>query len=364
MSKKRKILVGMSGGVDSSVTALLLKKEGYEVTGVFMINWHEDDADGNCTWQQDFLDAQRVAEKIGIKIFTWDFSEEYKKNVFYYFIKAYESGLTPNPDTLCNKYIKFGSFLEKAMLMGYDKVATGHYAQIRENKGMFDLLSGVDSSKDQTYFLYELGQKQLAKILFPIGHLPKKEVRKIAEENDLPVSQKKDSYGICYIGEKKMKSFLGKFIENKKGEIVDKFGNALGEHEGLHNYTLGQRQGIGVGGVGPFYVLRKDFETNKLIVTDNKDDDELFQKEIYTKDINWVLGENQKMPKNCWVRFRHLQKLQKAHLKKQKDDTIKIVFKIRQKTPVPGQVCVFYKKNIFVKKITCLGGGIIVAKQK
>jgi tRNA-specific 2-thiouridylase len=370
--KKEKILVAMSGGVDSAVSALILKKQGYDVTGVFMINWHENKIgeSGTCSWEKDQTDARIVAEKIGIKIFTWDFSEEYKKYVFEYFLSSYKNGITPNPDTLCNKYIKFGIFLDRAKSLGFDKIATGHYAEIkqrphpnpllRKERGiLYELWAGRDSGKDQSYFLYELGQKELANTLFPIANIKKKKVRKLAKKYDLRVHDKKDSYGICYIGEKNMKDFLGGFLEKNPGKIIDKNGNILGSHEGLHNYTIGQRQGIGIGGNGPFFVMKKNIDNNSLIVTDNSNDPALFTEAVKLDKVNWI----SKVPENnfeCLARFRHLQKLFKARVELIDNSNVKVIFDKPQRSVAPGQAVVFYEKSgFFVKDYRVVGGGII-----
>ncbi|MFH1610574.1 MAG: tRNA 2-thiouridine(34) synthase MnmA [Patescibacteria group bacterium] len=350
----KKILVAMSGGVDSSVTAAILKEQGYDVTGVFMINWKEDSTLEKCTWEDEFRDAKKVADKLGIKIFTWDFSKEYKEKIFKYFINAYEKGLTPNPDTLCNKHIKFGSFLDQAKKLGFDQIATGHYAQIKDNA----LLEAKDKSKDQSFFLYELTEDKLKHIIFPLGNFKKDKTRKLAEKFDLPVSKKKDSYGICYIGEKNMQKFLGEYIKGKSGDITDQQGNILGKHDGLYHYTIGQRQRIKIGGTGPYFVLNKDYVNNILVVTNDSEDKGLYSKEIYVKNINWV-NSNPKLPLSCLARFRNLQELVKIYIQEDKDK-LKITFNIPEKAIAPGQTIVFYKSTGWFKKDNIvLGGGII-----
>ena len=352
----------MSGGVDSSVAAALLKKQGHDVTGVFMINWKENEVAerGSCSWERDQADARLAAQKIGINLFTWDFSAEYKKLVFEYFLTAYQNGLTPNPDTLCNKHIKFGTFLDKAKALGFDKIATGHYAQIKEKDGQFELFAGRDQTKDQSYFLYELGQKELAQTLFPLGKMKKKKVRKLARKFGLSVADKKDSYGICYIGEKNMKEFLGGFIKKNPGKIVDQKGNVLGEHVGLHTYTLGQRQGIGLGGRGPFFVVAKNLNDNTLIVTDNQNDPALFRREVALDKINWISSAPQDSFQ-CLARFRHLQKLFKISAEIEPGNQIKANFNKPERAVAPGQALVFYEKIGWLKKeYKVIGGGIII----
>ncbi|HOY56157.1 MAG TPA: tRNA 2-thiouridine(34) synthase MnmA [bacterium] len=363
LKTKQKILVGMSGGVDSAVAAALLKQQGFDVTGVFMINWHEKNelvSTGTCTWEQDQADARRVAEILGIKIYTWDFSAAYQKYVFSYFLQAYEQGLTPNPDTLCNKYIKFGLFLEQAKQLGFDKIATGHYAKVIK-KNDYKLITAKDKNKDQTYFLYELGQKELAQVLFPLAGLKKEKVRHLARTLNLPVCYKKDSYGICYIGEKKMKDFLTPFIKKNPGDIVNEDGHVLGQHAGLFNYTLGQRQGIGIGGgQGPFFVLKKDLSNNRLIVTNNTQHSDFYTCHVKLKQINWLSGFQPTLPINCWGRFRHLQKLLPLTIQDTQNTELLVKFKQPQRAVAKGQVLVFYKSlNLWHKNYEVLGGGII-----
>ncbi|MFH1457162.1 MAG: tRNA 2-thiouridine(34) synthase MnmA [Patescibacteria group bacterium] len=368
MRKKLKILVAMSGGVDSSVTAGLLKKQGHNVTGVFMINWKEDSTIEKCAWEKEFQDAKKVADKLGIKIFTWDFSKEYKEKIFNYFINSYKIGITPNPDTLCNKYIKFGSFLDQAKKLGFDKIATGHYARIVKIKNKYYLYQAKDLLKDQSFFLYELGEEKLKYILFPLGKFKKNKTRQLAEKFDLPVSHKKDSYGICYIGEKNMQKFLGEYIQEKSGNIIDKNNKILGKHTGLYHYTIGQRQRIKIGGTGPYFVLKKDYKNNNLIITNNPEDKDLYCKEIYVKNINWI-NSKPKLPLKCLARFRNLQELVKIKIYPMAGSTnsqqansgqVKILFDTLQKAVAPGQTIVFYKQQGFLKnKFQVLGGGII-----
>lgn len=355
----KKILVAMSGGVDSSVTAAILQKQGYDVTGVFMINWKEDSTLEKCTWEDEYRDAKKVADKLGIKIFTWDFSEEYKEKIFKYFIDSYKKGLTPNPDTLCNKHIKFGSFLDQAKKLGFDQIATGHYAQVKKTQDRYELWEAKDKSKDQSFFLYELSGNKLAHILFPLGNFTKYKTRQLAKKFDLPVSKKKDSYGICYIGEKNMQKFLGQYIKAEPGNITDKKGNTLGKHDGLYHYTIGQRQRIKIGGTGPYFVLKKDYKNNILIVTNDSEDKRLYSKEIYAKNINWT-NSKPKLPLNCLARFRNLQELVKIKIEYYNINKLKITFKTPEKAVAPGQTIVFYEKiGWFGKGYKVLGGGVI-----
>jgi tRNA (5-methylaminomethyl-2-thiouridylate)-methyltransferase (EC 2.1.1.61) len=268
-NKDIKVVVGMSGGVDSSVSALLLKEQGYDVVGIFMKNWDEEDDSGYCTAAEDYEDVVRVCDKIGIPYYSINFTQEYWDRVFKYFLDEYRSGRTPNPDVMCNKEIKFKAFLDFSLKIGADYIATGHYARIEYSNGKYRMLKGVDRNKDQTYFLCELGQKQLSKTMFPIGHLNKSEVREIARKAGLKTADKKDSTGICFIGERKFKEFLNQFLPAKPGEIRDLSGRVLGKHDGLMFYTLGQRRGLGIGGIGtgePWFVVDKDVENNILYV--------------------------------------------------------------------------------------------------
>ncbi|MEQ1667501.1 MAG: tRNA 2-thiouridine(34) synthase MnmA, partial [Sulfuriferula sp.] len=284
------IVVGMSGGVDSAVTALLLKQQGYRVTGVFMKNW-EDDNDDNCPARQDFLDVLAVADVIGLDIESVNFSAEYKDRVFSYFLREYQAGRTPNPDVLCNAEIKFKAFLDYAMSLGADKIATGHYARLTEQGGQFYLRKAADLSKDQSYFLYRLNQAQLSKAMFPLGDMLKTEVRKIAEQAGLPNAAKKDSTGICFIGERPFTEFLQRYLPITPGVMRTPDGKVMGQHQGLTYHTIGQRQGLGIGGAGePWFVAAKDMANNELVVVQGHDHPLLYRSQLIAADLSWVAG--------------------------------------------------------------------------
>ncbi len=354
MSKQR-IVVGLSGGVDSSVTALLLKEQGYEVVGVFMKNWDEDDDDPHCPARQDFLDVLAVADKLGIEVEAVNFAQEYKDRVFSYFLREYEAGRTPNPDVLCNAEIKFKAFLDYAMQLGADKIATGHYAQVRERDGKFELLKAEDGTKDQSYFLYRLNQAQLSKTLFPLGQLYKREVREIANKAGLANANKKDSTGICFIGERPFREFLEKYLPKKPGEMQTPEGKAVGQHQGLMYYTIGQRQGLGIGGQGdPWFVAGKDMERNLLIVVQGHDHPLLLRDTLTATDLSWVSGE---APHTHWVysaKTRYRQPDAPCSLNHVDPDTLEVAFGAPQWAVTPGQSVVVYESQV------CLGGGIIV----
>ena len=296
---KQHIVVGMSGGVDSSVAAWLLKREGHEVLGLFMKNWEDDDTDDYCSSREDLIDAVAVADKIGIDIETVNFSAEYKERVFGDFLKEYQTGRTPNPDVLCNAEIKFKAFLDHALNLGADFIATGHYAQVRETDGLFQLLKAEDGTKDQSYFLYRLNQQQLSKTLFPLGKLYKREVREIAKREGLPNHDKKDSTGICFIGERPFREFLSRYLPKAPGPVQTPEGQVVGKHMGIMYYTIGQRQGLGIGGKGEaWYVVAKDLEHNALIVVQGHDHPLLFRPKLTSTELSWVSGR----PPHCnWV---------------------------------------------------------------
>jgi tRNA-specific 2-thiouridylase len=298
----------MSGGVDSSVAALLLKREGYDVIGVFMKNWDDTDEAGVCTAEEDYDDVRRVCDQIGIPYYTVNFEREYWEKVFVYFLEEYRRGRTPNPDVMCNKEIKFKAFLEKAMQLEAEYLATGHYARIGREFDTYTLLRGVDQGKDQTYFLYTLGQEQLTRTLFPIGHLTKQEVRGIAREAGLATAHKKDSTGICFIGEKDFKAFLSQYLPAQPGDIRTIDGELKGRHDGLMFHTLGQRKGLGIGGAGePWFVVGKDLETNTLIVAQGRDHPALYSHGLQASGVSWVAGEAPGERFECTAKFRYRQ---------------------------------------------------------
>ncbi len=366
MSKEKhntRIVVGMSGGVDSSVTALLLKQQGYEVIGIFMKNWDDTDELGYCTAEADAEDVRRVCEQLDIPYYTVNFEKEYFDKVFSYFLDEYKAGRTPNPDVMCNREIKFGEFLNKAMDLGADYVATGHYARVIEEDGQYRLLRGVDSNKDQTYFLNALSQEQLSKAMFPIGHLPKPEVRRLAEEAGLYTAKKKDSTGVCFIGERNFKEFLGQYLPAQSGDMVDIVtGEVKGRHDGLMYYTLGQRQGLGIGGSGsgePWFVADKDLTNNILYVVQG-DHPCLYSTGLVASGMNWIAGQDA-MPKDaytCTAKFRYRQPDQEVTITPREDGTVHVAFAKPQKAITPGQAVVFYQGD------ECLGGGTIETADK
>lgn len=349
---KNKVLVGMSGGVDSSVSAFILKKEGYEVHGLFMKNWDDDDGSPYCSIKEDFMDAAFVADQLEIPLFEVNFAKEYKEKVFSYFLEELKKGRTPNPDILCNKEIKFKKFYDYALSKGYDYIATGHYAKTNEDK----LYKAMDTNKDQTYFLHAIDKEVLKRTLFPIGSMDKEQVRQIARENSLITSDKKDSTGICFIGERPFPDFISNYVSEKIGKIVDENGNELGEHKGLQYYTLGQRQGIGIGGQKgnnnePWYVAGKDMDTNTLMVVQGNDNPLLFSRELITRNL-YLLNEDIEQKFNGAAKVRYRQEDQKCEIEIV-EGKIQIRFEKPQRAVTPGQSVVIYKNN------ECLGGGEI-----
>ncbi|MFK7696575.1 tRNA 2-thiouridine(34) synthase MnmA [Paenibacillus sp. HJGM_3] len=351
-----RVVVGMSGGVDSSVTALLLKQQGYDVIGIFMKNWDDTDEFGHCTAEEDAEDVRRVCAQIGIPFYTVNFEKEYMDKVFTYFLDEYRKGRTPNPDVMCNREIKFGEFLQKALTLGADYMATGHYARVEQADGEYRLLRGVDAGKDQTYFLNALNQGQLSKAMFPIGHLPKAKVREIALEAGLATAKKKDSTGVCFIGERNFKEFLSGYLPAKPGEMRDLDGNVKGTHDGLMYYTLGQRQGLGIGGSGsgePWFVAGKDLERNILYVVQGDKHPMLYSVGLDATDLNWISPVRPEGPVHCTAKFRYRQPDQGVTVRFTGDTTCEIVFDEPQKAVTPGQAVVFYDGDV------CLGGAII-----
>jgi tRNA-uridine 2-sulfurtransferase len=363
---KPRVVVGLSGGVDSAVTAYLLKQQGYEVVGIFMKNWEDDDDSEYCSSNEDFVDAAAVADVIGIEIEHVNFAAEYRDRVFAEFLREYQAGRTPNPDVLCNAEIKFKAFLDHAMRLGAEKIATGHYARVRERDGMFELLKGLDDTKDQSYFLHRLNQAQLSKTLFPIGELRKTEVRKLAGEIALPNAKKKDSTGICFIGERPFREFLNRYISKEPGPIKDEKGRVIGKHQGLSFYTLGQRQGLGIGGVkekgaqrgggehAPWFVARKDVEKNTLWVVQGHDHAWLQSMALDADDASWVAGVAPVAGAYA-AKTRYRQADAACTLASASGSAFHLDFSEPQWAVTPGQSAVLYDGEV------CLGGGVISA---
>jgi tRNA-specific 2-thiouridylase len=370
MSQLSRVVVGLSGGVDSAVTAYLLKQQGHEVIGIFMKNWEDDDDTGYCSSNVDFVDAAAVADVLGIEIEHVNFAADYKDRVFSEFLREYQAGRTPNPDILCNAEIKFKSFLDHAMRLGAQKIATGHYARVRLNAqtGRHELLKGLDSSKDQSYFLHRLNQEQLSKTMFPVGELHKTEVRRIAEEIGLPNAKKKDSTGICFIGERPFRDFLNRYISKEPGPIKDPSGRTIGKHVGLSFYTLGQRQGLGIGGIKvkgaqrgggehtPWFVARKDIEKNTLWVVQGHDHPWLLSPCLQAVDISWCAG---RAPEDGQFAAKTRYRQADAPCQLNKLTTpdgqygFELSFGDHQWAVTPGQSAVIYDQEV------CLGGGVI-----
>lgn len=357
MTSKKRIVVGMSGGVDSSVAALLLKQQGHDVVGLFMKNWEDDDDDEYCSTRQDLIDAVSVADRIGIEIEAVNFTAEYKDRVFAEFLREYSAGRTPNPDVLCNAEIKFKAFLDHALRLGADWIATGHYARVEERDGEFLLLKGTDPGKDQSYFLHRLNQYQLSKTVFPLGAMLKSAVREIARRHELPNHAKKDSTGICFIGERPFREFLSRYLPRNPGPMLTPEGKLLGEHQGLMYYTLGQRQGLGIGGSAdgsgaPWFVADKKLATNELIVVQGHDHPLLSKRELSAADASWTTGRAPEAAA-LGAKTRYRQSDAACSLIAVGGDRFELNFDEPQWAITPGQSAVVYRGEI------CLGGGII-----
>ncbi len=364
MVKKHKVVVGLSGGVDSAVSAWLLKQQGHEVLGIFMKNWEDDDDDQYCSSNIDFVDAAAVADVIGIEIEHINFAAEYKDRVFAQFLQEYQAGRTPNPDILCNAEIKFKAFLDHAIARGADKIATGHYARVRHTAAQVQLLKGLDPGKDQSYFLHRLRQDQLARTLFPVGELHKSEVRRLASEIGLPNAKKRDSTGICFIGERPFRAFLNRYIASAPGPMRDERGRQVGEHMGLSFYTLGQRQGLGIGGVkargaargagdhAPWFVARKDMAHNTLWVVQGHDHPWLLSTTLRAQDLSWVAGQAPTAA-SLAAKTRYRQSDAACDVASIGADHLDLRFEPAQWAVTPGQSAVLYDGEV------CLGGGVI-----
>ncbi|HSS29113.1 MAG TPA: tRNA 2-thiouridine(34) synthase MnmA [Usitatibacter sp.] len=353
-----KIVVGMSGGVDSAVAALLLKRAGHDVVALFMKNWEDDDDEEHCTTREDLVDAVSAAEKIGIDIEAVNFSAEYKERVFASFLAEYRAGRTPNPDVLCNAEIKFKAFLDHAMSLGAEKIATGHYARVEERGGRHVLLKGADPAKDQSYFLHRLTQAQLARTMFPVGHLAKGEVRRIAREAGLPNHAKRDSTGICFIGERPFREFLSRYLPRAPGPMATPEGTRVGEHVGLTFYTIGQRQGLGIGGRrdadgAPWYVAAKDLASNTLTVVQGHDHPLLMRERLRAQDASWISGEAPSAGGALAAKTRYRQADAACAIEEEGAQSFELTFATPQWAVTPGQSAVVYRGD------ECLGGGII-----
>ncbi|MEH7384096.1 tRNA 2-thiouridine(34) synthase MnmA [Bacillus sp. JJ1521] len=352
--KDTRVVVGMSGGVDSSVAALLLKEQGYDVIGIFMKNWDDTDEFGVCTATEDYEDVIRVCNQIGIPYYAVNFEKQYWDKVFTYFLDEYKAGRTPNPDVMCNKEIKFKAFLDHALTLGADYLATGHYARVEYRDGEYKMLRGVDENKDQTYFLNQLTQDQLSKVMFPIGNIEKSKVRELAKEANLATATKKDSTGICFIGERNFKEFLGNYLPAQPGDMVTFSGEVKGKHDGLMYYTIGQRHGLGIGGSGePWFSIGKDLEKNILYVDQGFHNEYLYSDSILATNVSWVSDMKPEEDIKCTAKFRYRQQDNAVTVKKVDENTVKVIFDEPIRAVTPGQAVVFYNGD------ECLGGATI-----
>ncbi len=359
MPSSTTVIVGMSGGVDSSVSAYLLKAQGFDVQGLFMTNWEETE-DDYCTSAEDFQDARQICEDLGIPLHRVNFSQEYRDRVFAYFLKEYEAGRTPNPDVLCNREIKFGVFFEYAQRLGADLIATGHYARVRKHQGQHQLLMGKDPDKDQSYFLHAVSESALAKTTFPLGELLKPEVRDIAHTHGLVTHSKKDSTGICFIGERDFRNFLSNYLPGQPGPIFSLEGDLLGQHEGAMYYTIGQRQGLGIGGSAehgqePWYVVAKDVQNNALTVAQGNQHPKLFSQQLAAEEVHWINGKPDLKTITCESKTRYRQQNQPCRVAVEQEKEVRVLFDQPQRAVTPGQFVAFYQEEV------CLGGGIIAA---
>jgi tRNA-specific 2-thiouridylase len=357
-NENTRVIVGMSGGVDSSVSALLLKQQGYQVEGLFMKNWDEDDGTEYCTAITDLNDAQAVCDKLGMHLHQANFAAEYWDRVFEYFLDEYKAGRTPNPDILCNKEIKFKAFLDYAITLGADFIATGHYVRNAKHGDETWLLKGLDNNKDQSYFLYAVGGDKIAKTLFPVGEIEKPEVRRLAEEHDLITHDKKDSTGICFIGERKFADFLKQYLPAQPGDIETDDGTVIGTHQGLMYHTIGQRQGLGIGGLknydeSPWYVAKKDLQRNVLVVVQGAQHPMLFADSLVCDKLDWINEPPAPLPFKCSAKVRYRQADQKCTIHALDDGRLHVAFDTGQRAVTPGQSIVFYSDD------RCLGGAII-----
>ncbi len=356
-NNKPKIMVGLSGGVDSSVAALLLQQQGYQVEGLFMKNWDEDDGTDACTAHQDWADAQAVCDRLDIPLHSANFAAEYWDHVFTTFLREYQAGKTPNPDILCNKFIKFKTFLDYSTQLGADAIATGHYARCITDQNGTQLYKGVDPDKDQSYFLYAVNRQALAKTYFPLGELHKTTVRQLAQQHGLITHNKKDSTGICFIGKRRFNDFLARYVTAQPGPIETDTGQVIGKHQGLMFHTLGQRQGLGIGGVkntaqSPWYVIDKRLDCNVLVVAQNKQHPKLLSNRLTVGDIHWIAGNAPELPLHCHAKIRYRQTDQACYLQTSPSG-LHVDFTEPQRAAAPGQSVVFYQGGC------CLGGGII-----
>ncbi len=353
-----RVIVGLSGGVDSSVAAWMLKQQGHDVVGVFMKNWEDDDTDEYCTSREDLVDAASVADVIGIDLVAVNFAAQYRERVFAQFLREYEAGRTPNPDVLCNSEIKFAAFLDHAMQLGADHIATGHYARVRRAGGQVQLCKALDASKDQSYFLHRLTQRQLAPVLFPLGEITKREVREIARREGIPTYAKKDSTGICFIGERPFRDFLARYLPRTPGPMETPDGVVVGEHQGLAYYTLGQRQGLRIGGTragsdAPWFVAGKEATRNALIVVQGHDHPLLYRSEVEALDMHWIAGLAPGLPARVGAKTRYRMPDAPCTLAARSDGRYAATFDAPQWAPTPGQYLVAYDGDV------CLGGGVI-----